>query len=321
MGNLIDKLERKIGRYAIPRLPLYMIICYGAGYIMQIINPNVAYSISLNPDAILHGQVWRLFSWVLIPPRESNVFFLLIMLYFYYSIGMTLERMWGAFHFNFYIFSGMLYTVIASFLIYGYFAVFMPGVLVTDAPALVGYNGLFAGISTEFFSTYYINMSIFLAFAAMFPNVQVLLFFVLPIKVKVLGIFYVVIMVYEALGYYLTYGNGGLLFTIIQLVVIFASLLNFIVFFASTKKTIGLKRQARTAEQRKAAEEYRRKVNAMRPASKVSKHKCVVCERTSDTNPELEFRFCSKCEGNYEYCQDHLFRHSHVKAYQNDEDK
>lgn len=316
MGNLINKLERKIGRYAIPRLPLYMIICYAVGYMMQMVNGNVIYALSLNPYAIMHGQVWRLFTWVLIPPSEGNVFFLLITLYFYYSLGTTLERMWGSFHFNFYIFSGMLYTVIAAFLIYGYFVIFYPGLMVTDASATMGYNSFFAGISVVLFSTYYINMSIFLAFAAMFPNVQVMLFFVLPIKVKVLGIIYVLLMIYGALQYYIMYGSSGLVFTIIQLIVIFASLLNFILFFAMTRSTIGVKRQARTAAQKKAAEEYKRRVNSMRPSSRVSKHKCAVCERTSDTNPELEFRFCSKCSGNYEYCQDHLFRHAHVKTFQ-----
>ena len=311
MGNFIYRLEEKLGKYAISRLPLIMIICYGVGYMMRMINSDVAYSISLNPYAILKGQVWRLVTWVLIPPDSSNIFFLLITMYFYYSLGTTLENMWGKFYFNFYIFSGMIYTIIAAFLIYGYFAVMHPGVLGTDVSALMGYNSLFAAFSVSFFSTYYINMSIFLAFAAMFPNVQVLLFFILPIKVKVLGIFYVILMVYGAFEYYFYYGS--IIYTVIQLVVLFASLLNFILFFTFTKKTIGLKRQARTAAQRKAAEEYKRKVNAMRPSSRIAKHKCAVCERTSETNPELEFRFCSKCEGNYEYCQDHLFKHNHVK--------
>lgn len=311
MGNFLNSLERKLGKYAIPRLPLIIIICYGVGYLMQMINPAIAYSISLNPYAILRGQVWRLFTWVLIPPGSSNLFFLLITLYFYYSLGTTLERMWGSFYFNYYIFSGMFFTIVASFLILGVFAIMYPSVLVDNASAIQGYNDLFSVLSVQFFSTYYINMSIFLAFAAMFPNVQVLLFFVLPIKVKVLGIFYVILMVYGAVEYYIYYGS--VLFMIIQLVVIFASLLNFILFFATTRRVIGNIRQARTAAQRKAAEEYKRKVNSMRPASKVNKHKCAICGRTDDSNPELEFRFCSKCEGNYEYCQDHLFKHNHVK--------
>lgn len=309
MGNFISYLERKFGKYAIPRLPLIMIICYGVGYLMRMINPAIAYSISLNPYAILRGQVWRLVTWVLIPPNDNNVFFLLISMYFYYSIGITLERMWGTFYFNYYIFSGMIFTVIASFIVLGIIAFIAPNMLVDNVAAIYGYNDLFQLISVAFFSTYYINMSIFLAFAAMFPDAQVYFMFILPIKVKVLGIIYVVLIVYEALVSF----SGNLLWTGIQLIVILASLLNFVIFFLSTRKSLGHQRQARSAAQRKAAEEYRRKVNAMRPASKVNKHKCAICGRTDESNPELEFRFCSKCEGNYEYCQEHLFKHNHVK--------
>ena len=150
-----------------------MIICYGVGYMMRMINPEIAYSISLNPYAILRGQVWRLVTWVLIPPNDNNVFFLLISMYFYYSIGITLERMWGTFYFNYYIFSGMIFTVIASFIVLGIIAFIAPNILVDNVAAMYGYNDLFQLISVAFFSTYYINMSIFLAFAAMFPDAQV----------------------------------------------------------------------------------------------------------------------------------------------------
>ena len=152
-------------------------------------------------------------------------------------------------------------------------------------------------------------MSIFLAFAAMFPDAQVYFMFILPIKVKVLGIIYVVLIVYEALVSF----SGNMLWTGIQLIVILASLLNFVIFFFSTRKSLGHQRQARSAAQRKAAEEYRRKVNAMRPASKVNKHKCAICGRTELDGDHLEFRFCSKCNGNYEYCENHLYTHKHIE--------
>ena len=115
MNKFINSLERKIGKYAIPNLPMYMIISYAIGYLMQMINPNIISVLSLNPYAIIHGQVWRLVSWVLIPPDTSNLFFTLLMLYFYYSIGTTLERTWGSFYFNYYIFSGMIFTIIGAF--------------------------------------------------------------------------------------------------------------------------------------------------------------------------------------------------------------
>ena len=144
------------------------------------------------------------------------------------------------------------------------------------------------------FSTYYVNMSIFLAFAATYPNMQILLFFFIPIKVKILGIIYGAMLIL-----------GFLAGSIDRKVVIAASLMNFIVFFITGRGKVHM-----TPRQAKRRQEFKREV---KKTTKVTRHKCAVCGRTEETNPELEFRFCSKCDGNYEYCQDHLFTHSHVK--------
>lgn len=308
MDKMLRNIEKKLGRFAIRNLPLYMIICYGIGYIMEVINPQVIYAVSLNPDAILHGQVWRIFTWLLIPPNMSNIFFTLITFYFYYSIGTTLERTWGTFYFNYYIFSGVIYTLIGAFLYYGFQIVFNGEFINAfnqyytvangNLDYIYGGNWYFAVVSTAF-STYYISMSIFLAFAATFPDAQVLLFFILPIKVKILGIIYGVILVYEAF----TMGVDSLF-------VIFASLLNFIIFFFTTRRVFNrnLNNLKRNIEKKLAEREEKRE--KMQPV-KFAKHKCAICHRTDETNPELQFRFCSKCEGNYEYCQDHLFSHQH----------
>ncbi|MBP3470093.1 MAG: hypothetical protein J6K26_11325 [Lachnospiraceae bacterium] len=307
MNKFINSLERKIGKYAIPNLPMYMIISYAIGYLMQMINPNIISVLSLNPYAIIHGQVWRLVSWVLIPPDTSNLFFTLLMLYFYYSIGTTLERTWGSFYFNYYIFSGMIFTIIGAFCLFGYMQFFQTEQLVAGEMAFQDYMGgvecpwiyggsyMYSGYAT-FFSTYYVNMSIFLAFAATYPDMQVLLMFIIPIKVKVLAIIYAVILLIEGI-------NMG----IMGLFVIGASMLNFVVFFLSTRKGMH-----RTMAQRKRQAEYKRKIHNT-PPPKIAKHKCAICGRTSEEYPDLEFRFCSKCEGNYEYCQEHLFTHKHIK--------
>ena len=290
MEGFLSKLEKKIGKYAIPRLPLYMIMCYAAGYILSMVNPSFIYYISLDPYAILHGEVWRLVSWILIPPDTSNIFFTLITLYFYYSIGITLERTWGTFFFNVYIFSGLLFTVIGAFLMYGY--IMLRGGNTLDAASL---ELVFSELSL-YYSTYYISMSIFLGFAATYPDMEVLLMFILPIKVKVLAIIYVAVLVWE--GWHMK---------IMGLFVIGASLLNFIVFFIMTRKN--LRRPHRMTARQKA---FRREVN-QDPPRKIAKHKCAICGRTSEEYPDLEFRFCSKCEGNYEFCQEHIFTHRHFK--------
>ncbi len=279
--NFSRKMERIFEKYAIRNITLYLIICYAFGYIIELINPQFIYYMTLEPSKILHGQIWRLLTWLVIPPDMSNLFFVLIMLYFYYSIGRSLEAVWGTYRLNVYLLSGMLYTVLGSFVLYF--------ILLA-----LGYpSGTTFGLA---FSTTYVNMSIFLAYAATFPDMQVLLFFVIPIKVKVLGIIYGILLVVSCI-------TSGWIYW----VVIGSSLLNFIVFFLTSRKRVHI-----TPAQKIRQREFKRETSAA-TATRIARHKCAVCGRTSETNPELEFRFCSKCNGNYEYCQDHLFTHEHVK--------
>ncbi|MCQ2519933.1 MAG: rhomboid family intramembrane serine protease [Lachnospiraceae bacterium] len=325
----MNKLERKFGKYAIPNLPLIIIICYGIGYALSIIDrQNIILSLlALDANLILKGQVWRLVSWVLIPPSSFD-FFTIIMLLFYYSIGRTLDRVWGSFRFNLYIFSGMIFTIIGSFVLYGLFVAF-PGLMPIQGASL-DYNCLACGVS--YFSTFYINMSIFLAFAATFPDNVVYLMFILPLKMKWLGIAYVVILAAQVLS-----GSAS------ERVVIVMSLLNFVLFFFLYRKENNqtIRQRFEQAQRRRNFEQqYNRgaysaygqnrgnagyqsgsgsdtnRSNAYGApfgGSQMSKHRCAICGRTELDNPDLQFRFCSKCNGNYEYCNDHLFTHTHAQ--------
>lgn len=276
--NWLNKLERKFGRYAIHNLTLYLIGGYIIGFGVYMFVPNLLNLLTLEPAYILHGQIWRIISWVLIPP-SGNIFTTVIMMLFYYSLGTALERTWGAFRYNVYIFSGILFTVIGAFLLY----------------LIVGVDAVGYGV---FFSTYYINMSIFLAFAVSYPDMEVLLYFILPIKMKWMALVYAALTIYD-----LVREN---LFTRIAII---ASLLNFIVFFLSSRnvKPYMPKEQMR---KRKFKQEQERPHMTYAGGAR---HRCAVCGRTELDDPNLEFRFCSKCNGNYEYCQDHLFTHEHVK--------
>ena len=276
--NWLNKLERKFGRYAIHNLTLYLIGGYIIGFGVYMFVPNLLNLLTLEPAYILHGQIWRIISWVLIPP-SGNIFTTVIMMLFYYSLGTALERTWGAFRYNVYIFSGILFTVIGAFLLY----------------LIVGVDAVGYGV---FFSTYYINMSIFLAFAVSYPDMEVLLYFILPIKMKWMALVYAALTIYD-----LVRGN---LFTRIAII---ASLLNFIVFFLSSRnvKPYMPKEQMR---KRKFKQEQERPHMTYAGGAR---HRCAVCGRTELDDPNLEFRFCSKCNGNYEYCQDHLFTHENVK--------
>ena len=108
--NFLDKMERKYGRYALSHLTMYIIVTYIAGYIIALAAPIMRQYLTLEPYYILHGQIWRLVSWILIPPSSLDIF-TIIMLFFYYSIGTSLERAWGDFKYNVYIFSGILMTI------------------------------------------------------------------------------------------------------------------------------------------------------------------------------------------------------------------
>lgn len=297
----MSKFERKFGKYAIRNLSLVLIICYAIGYVMQTINIGWLDYLTLNPYLILHGQVWRLVSWVLIPPQGSNILFVLIMMMFYYSIGTTLERTWGTYRYNVYLFSGMLFTILGSFLCMGLSYVFYGGMI-----TMIGEASFFQTASV-FFSTYYINMSIFLAFAATFPEAQVLLMFIIPIKVKWLGIVYGAMLTLDLIqgaGVSKSLGSAFGFVDLFYRIALLASLVNFIVFFTTSRKKVHI-----SPKQMKRRQEFKSQV---RKAPEVTKHKCAICGRTDESNPELEFRFCSKCDGNYEYCQDHLFTHQHV---------
>ncbi len=285
---MMSNFEKKFGKYAIKNISLTLIMCYAFGYTLQLIAPEILYYLTLNPYAILHGQIWRIVTWIVIPPGSGNLFFTLLMLYFYYSLGTTLERTWGTYRYNIYLLSGMVFTVAGSFLMLGYCYLFQP-----DNIMLFGASPFF-DYASLYFSTYYVNMSIFLAFAATFPEVQVYLMFIIPIKVKVLGIIYGILLLVNFIqgNVYGRFAMG-------------ASLLNFIVFWATSKNHIHM-----SPRQVKRRQEFKREVKRN---TGVTKHKCAICGRTENDGPDLEFRFCSKCEGNYEYCKEHLFTHQHVK--------
>ncbi len=297
----MSPFERKFGKYAIRNLSFVLVMCYAAGYLLELFDRSgllISY-LTLNPYAILHGQIWRLVTWVLIPPSSGGLFFTLLMLYFYCSIGMSLERTWGTYRYNVYLFQGMLFTTAGSFLLMGYCYLFHPQIQMMDMRGMLHVltvdspNEYFRAIA-GLFSTYYINMSIFLAYAATFPDAQVLLMFIIPIRVKWLGAIYAVMLLFQFLGTNV-YGKFA----------IGASLLNFVVFFLTSRNMMHL-----NPKQIHRRQEFKREV---RRNTGITKHKCAICGRTEVDSPQMQFRFCSKCDGNYEYCEEHLYTHTHIK--------
>lgn len=283
----MNKWNRKYGRYAIHNLMIYIIVLYAVGFFLDMMNPDFyGRYLMLDIDKVLQGEVWRIVTFIVQPTDSGNFLFLAIELYLYYMIGNSLENAWGAFRFNLYYLSGVLFNILAIIILY----------LFTGRSYILGLS--------------YINRSMFFAFAALYPNVQFLLFFVIPVKVKYLGYLYGAFILYEiyasiaAHQYYVG-------------VAIAVALGNFLIYFLSTRN---YKRVSPSEFKRKA--NYKRQVREasntgnvvdFKGRKTITRHKCAVCGRTELDDENLEFRFCSKCDGNYEYCMDHLFTHEHVK--------
>ncbi|MFZ5987122.1 MAG: hypothetical protein ACOYWZ_08350, partial [Bacillota bacterium] len=154
--NLLDKLERKFGRYAVKGLMLHIVGLNLFVYLLSWIRPEFVKFLVLEPSLVLKGEVWRLVSYIFIPPGGSPIFILFI-LYFYYMIGTGLEHEWGSFRFNIYYLVGMIGTTAAAF------------------------------IANSAATSMYLNLSLFLAFAYIYPNYELHLFLILPIKIKYLA--------------------------------------------------------------------------------------------------------------------------------------
>lgn len=280
--NFLDKIQRKYGKFAITNLMLYIMI--GQTIVLfytLLLDESLLYLLYFNPLLIMRGQIWRLFTFVFIPNTMTPLFFLFAA-FLYYSIGSALEHTWGTFKFNVYYLLGMVFNML--------------GLLIVQ---LIFYRDDISGY-TFYLSTYssitiYLNLSLFLAYAVLYPEVQFLLYGILPVKVKYLAAIDVIFLAY-----------GFITGTMGDRVLVIVSLLNFLLFFGSK-----LRSSRPTATQKQFKVKQRELKQG--PPIKVAFHKCSVCGKTELTDPDMEFRYCSKCNGNHEYCMDHLHNHTHIE--------
>lgn len=267
-------------RFGIANLMRYIVIGNVAVYLLMILTRNADANalnfLTFNFSSLLHGEVWRIITFIFVP-TYSGPFWMLIALYFYYWIGSTLEREWGTAKFNLYYFSGVLLTVIGTVL----------------ASLVSGYNFVVAG-------TEYVNLSMFLAFALLFPNTQVLLFFIIPIKMKWLAIADAVFIAFNILSSLFQGYWAGVLLPIVALLNFFVFIYPEVHYFAERKKY----QHSRQTVQFKQAVKQQQQQRGYH-------HKCAVCGKTDTDYPDLQFRYCSKCAGYHCYCEDHIFTHVH----------
>ena len=287
MKKLYDGVQRFCAahpRFGIPNLMRVIVIGNVAVYVLMLLtqanDANALSFLTFNLNALLHGEVWRLVTFVFVP-AYSSPFALLISLYFHYWIGSTLERQWGTAKFNLYYISGALLTVLGVVL----------ASLITGNPYLTA-----AG-------TGYVNLSMFFAFAFLFPDTTVLLFFILPVKMKWLAYLDGALFAFDIIKAIGAHNWAGVVLPIV-------ALLNFAVFI--WPEVHYLKERAKYQNSRKTVQFRQAQQQQAKQAQQQGyRHKCAVCGRTDTDYPDLQFRYCSKCVGYHCFCQDHIFNHVH----------
>lgn len=306
-------LRSKINRFffknrnkGIRNLMLYIAIGNLVVYVLTIMNRTnpVFYEwLYFNPERILAGQVWRLFTYPLVYLCEASPFFGIISLLFYYWCGNILDQYWGSLRFNLYYLFAMLLTDLT-------------GILVSLAiTAELGTVGTFFTMVLGFGFAGYINMSLLLAVATVIPEEQIRIWFVIPAKMKWLAWLDIGVTLYQLIrGLFNLLHFGGGIALYLTLLIPLAPIVNYLLFFG--KQTAGIlpdflrfhPKHKSWKQQTNARGVY---VNTPRVRDN-ARFRCTVCGRTELTNPGLEFRYCSKCAGYRCYCEDHIHNHTHI---------
>ena len=288
-------LRRRFNRFCfqhrskgIPNLMLYISLGCALVYLMTQMTQNaLLYSqLVFDREAILHGQVWRLITYPL-TFYNSNLLLMAVALFCYYSIGRAMEHIWGTLRFNLFYFCG---------------------VILMDIWCMI-----FGGRA----DVTYLNLSLFLSYATMFPDAQFLLFFIIPVKAWIFALVDLLMVLYSLLADPFPYN----FFSVI-------SLANYFLFFGpdvlnvvpmswrmNARRLFGKKNYAPKQDRPKVvpfpkADSY--EATTSKPQTPYT-HKCTICGRTDVSNPELEFRYCSRCSGYHCYCEDHISNHSHIE--------
>jgi hypothetical protein len=262
--TLLSKIERFLGRFAVPNLAYFLVAGQVAVYVAILTGKLEPEVLVLVPRLVMAGQWWRIFAFLLMPP-PSSILFIAFAWWMFCLMGSALETFWGTFRFNLFVLLGSAFTVGLSFLI----------------PDKSVSNAFLAG-------------SVFLAFAHLNPDFELALFFILPVKIKWL-----------ALGTWLVYGYEFIMGGWSGRLQIVAAVGNFLIFFG---RDIASTARYRRRQMLKAA---KRDDGRGRDEPR---HRCHICGKTELSNPELDFRYCSKCAGDECYCSDHIRNHEHVVA-------
>ncbi len=272
--SVLATLQQKLGRFAIPNLTALLI----AGQVLVYLAERMAAAgggaplvanVGLYPEKVLDGQVWRLVTFLFDPPR-TNVIFAFFAWYLFYLMGTTLESTWGTFRYNVYLGLGYLASVAAAFVYW--FTIGVPGMPASNA---------------------FLYGTVFLAFARLYPDFTIMLFFILPVKVRWLAW-----LTWVMYAWNLVFATHWL-----PRVMIVAAVANYLLFFGRD-----IWRDAKQGHRR-----MQHQARTVRTPQRIV-HKCRVCGLNSDESPQTQFRYCSKCTGECCYCPEHLQDHEHVTS-------
>ena len=280
MKNLRNRFERfcyKNRHVGVPNLMLYITLGSAIVYLLSMFDRSYTLynALCFSRELILKGQLWRLFTYVF-TYDAGNILLTAVVLFCYYSIGRAMENVWGTLRFNLF---------------------YISGVLLMDVFCLI--FGGWADIS-------YLNMSLFLSYATMYPDARFLFLFIIPVKAWIFALIDLALTAYSVIS--LT-AAGLFPYSLFPLV----ALGNYFLFFGRDVVNViplSWRRRSRpaAAQQNKGPIPFR-----SQPQQPDFTHRCTVCGRTDVTNPELEFRYCSRCSGYHCYCEDHISDHTHVE--------
>lgn len=283
ISHWLDRFCYQHPKLGISNLMKYIAIGNVAVYVVDMLTGGYAsLYLIFHPALVLQGQVWRLFTFIFVPVSgysPGNFFSLLFFAmstFFYYWIGTALERQWGSTRFTVFYFLGVVLNLLVGF--------------VFQSSA----------------SMYYVNMSMFFSFATLFPNMQVMLYGIIPLKVKWLAWFDAAFFAYNIVRFLLAGAWGLAMFPII-------ALLNYFIFFWDDLMGLLNRGRARMAHKTNPQTINFKKAQKEVQQRKGYLHKCAVCGITDADDSNMEFRYCSKCNGYYCYCMNHINNHTHVQ--------
>ena len=309
MKNLRRRFERFCFRNrdkGIPNLMLYIAIGNAIVLIMSMINGGSALYelLCFDKEQILRGQVWRLVTYVF--TQSGGGFLELIFLYFFYMLGRHVESSMGTFKFNLYYLSGVVLMDIFAMIFCPTTPVLFDGTLYAPEAFAALYSGM----------AYYLHLSLILTFATTHPDSQFMIFFIIPVRAWLIALIYLILELIAVfnLSYPVMYFPHNL-FPLVALANYFlfmgSDIKNLLPYSWRVKAGRAVRKKSKKA---KVVPFTGNTYDAPKPQPQAPyTHRCTICGRTDVTNPELEFRYCSRCKGYYCYCEDHINNHTHIE--------